>query len=98
MYRVIRRIEAGGGEREHLDMLLDVANNIEGRTICAFGDAAAWPVQGFLKHYRPRVRVPHRARPLHDLHCRGGGLKGRRAMSPAGVNPMGAADCRTNWR
>ena len=52
MYRVIRRIEAGGGEREHLDMLLDVANNIEGRTICAFGDAAAWPVQGFLKHYR----------------------------------------------
>ena len=52
MYRVIRRIEAGGGEREHLDMLLDVANNIEGRTICAFGDAAAWPVQGFLRHYR----------------------------------------------
>jgi len=52
MYRVIRRIEAGGGEREHLDMLLDVANNIEGRTICAFGDAAAWPVQGFMKHYR----------------------------------------------
>ena len=52
MYRVVRRIEAGGGEREHLDMLLDVANNIEGRTICAFGDAAAWPVQGFMKHYR----------------------------------------------
>ena len=52
MYRVIRRIEAGGGEREHLDMLLDVANNIEGRTICAFGDAAAWPVQGFMRHYR----------------------------------------------
>ena len=52
MYRVIRRIETGGGEREHLDMLLDVANNIEGRTICAFGDAAAWPVQGFLRHYR----------------------------------------------
>ena len=52
IYRVIRRIEAGGGEREHLDMLLDVANNIEGRTICAFGDAAAWPVQGFLRHYR----------------------------------------------
>lgn len=52
MYRVVRRIEAGGGERGHLDMLLDVANNIEGRTICAFGDAAAWPIQGFLKHYR----------------------------------------------
>ena len=52
MYRVVRRIEAGGGERGQLDMLLDVANNIEGHTICAFGDAAAWPIQGFLKHYR----------------------------------------------
>ena len=52
MYRVVRRIEAGGGERGQLDMLLDVANNIEGRTICAFGDAAAWPIQGFLKHYK----------------------------------------------
>ena len=52
MYRVVRRIEAGGGERGQLDMLLDVANNIEGRTICAFGDAAAWPIQGFLRHYR----------------------------------------------
>ena len=62
MYRVVRRIEAGGGRREHLDMLLDVANNIEGRTICAFGDAAAWPIQGFLKHYRHEFEyhVEHR--------------------------------------
>ena len=37
---------------EDLDTLLDVANRIEGRTICALGDAAAWPVQSFLKHYR----------------------------------------------
>ena len=33
-------------------MLVDVADNIEGRTICALGDAAAWPVQGFLRHFR----------------------------------------------
>ena len=33
-------------------MLVDVANKIEGHTICAFGDAAAWPVQSFMKHYR----------------------------------------------
>jgi NADH-quinone oxidoreductase subunit F len=33
-------------------LLLDVANRIEGHTICALGDAAAWPVQSFLKHYR----------------------------------------------
>ena len=35
-----------------LDTLLDVANRIEGRTICALGDAAAWPVQSFLRHFR----------------------------------------------
>ena len=68
MYRVIRRIGAGGGEREHLDMLLDVANNIEGRTICAFGDAAAWPVQGFLRHYRHEFEyyIEH-GRPMTSL-------------------------------
>ena len=52
MYRMLCRIEAGEGRAEDLDLLLDVAGNIEGRTICAFGDAAAWPVQGFLRHFR----------------------------------------------
>ena len=42
----------GQGRREELALLLDVANRIEGHTICALGDAAAWPVQSFLKHYR----------------------------------------------
>ena len=52
MYRMLCRIENGQGRLEDLDMLVTVANNIEGRTICALGDAAAWPVQNFLKHYR----------------------------------------------
>lgn len=52
MYRVLCRIEKGQARQEELDMLVDVANNIEGRTICALGDAAAWPVQSFLKHFR----------------------------------------------
>ena len=52
LYRIIRRINKGEGTPEDLDTLLDVANRIEGRTICALGDAAAWPVQSFLKHYR----------------------------------------------
>jgi NADH-quinone oxidoreductase subunit F len=52
MYRVIRRIRQGQGKQEDLDMLVDVANKIEGHTICALGDAAAWPVQSFMKHYR----------------------------------------------
>jgi len=52
MSRVIHRILKGEGRMEDLDNLDRVAGNIMGRTICALGDAAAMPVQGFLKHYR----------------------------------------------
>ena len=52
MYRVIHRIESGQGRQQDLDMLVDVAGKIEGRTICALGDAAAWPVQSFIKYFR----------------------------------------------
>jgi NADH-quinone oxidoreductase subunit F len=51
MYRVITRIVEGKGSVEDMDKLVDVANKIEGRTICALGDAAAWPVQSFVKRY-----------------------------------------------
>ncbi len=51
LYRMLTRIVEGRGQEEDLDKLLDVANKIEGHTICALGDAAAWPVQSFLKHY-----------------------------------------------
>ena len=52
MYRMLTRIMEGRGTKPDMDKLVDVANKIEGRTICALGDAAAWPVQSFLKHYR----------------------------------------------
>ncbi len=52
MHRVIKRIHDGKGRPEDLELLASAAGQIEGRTICAFGDAAAWPVQSFLKHYR----------------------------------------------
>ena len=51
LYRMLTRIVEGRGEEEDLQKLVDVANKIEGHTICALGDAAAWPVQSFLKHY-----------------------------------------------
>lgn len=51
LYRMLTRILDGEGRREDLDKLIDVANKIEGHTICALGDAAAWPVQSFLKHF-----------------------------------------------
>jgi NADH-quinone oxidoreductase subunit F len=52
MNRLLKRVLAGEARREELSLLLDVANRIEGHTICALGDAAAWPVQSFLKHFR----------------------------------------------
>ena len=52
LYRMLTRMLEGKGEEADLDKLVDVANKIEGHTICALGDAAAWPVQSFLNHYR----------------------------------------------
>ena len=50
--RMLRRMLAGGGKSQDVQLLVDVANRIEGHTICALGDAAAWPVQSFVKHFR----------------------------------------------
>ena len=52
LYRMLSRIIDGQGTEADLDRLVAVANKIEGHTICALGDAAAWPVQSFLKHFR----------------------------------------------
>ncbi len=52
LYRVIHRIEHGQGRNEDLDLLLNLADNIQGRTICALGDAAAMPVRAFINTYR----------------------------------------------
>lgn len=49
---MITRILEGNGKQEDIDKLDDVAHKIEGRTICALGDAAAMPVNSFIKHYR----------------------------------------------
>jgi len=61
--RVVHRIEHGQGRSEDLDMLDDVAAKIEGRTICAFGEAAAWPVRSFVQHFREEFQyhIDHRA-------------------------------------
>jgi NADH-quinone oxidoreductase subunit F len=52
LYRMVDRIEHGKGKAEDLDLLNNVADNIQGRTICALGDAAAMPVRAFIKYYR----------------------------------------------
>lgn len=55
MYRVMTRMIRGDAEVEEIDTLLDVTYQVEGHTICALGDAAAWPIQGLLRHFRPEV-------------------------------------------
>jgi NADH-quinone oxidoreductase subunit F len=52
LYRIIHRIEHGQGRMEDLDLLLSLSDNIQGRTICALGDAAAMPVRSFVNHFR----------------------------------------------
>lgn len=52
MLRILDRIDNGTGKPEDIDLLIDIANNIEGNTICAFGDAAAWPVKYTVQKFR----------------------------------------------
>lgn len=55
MWRVMTRMVSGNATIEEIDMLLDVSKEIEGHTICAHGDASAWPVQGLIRHFRPEM-------------------------------------------
>ncbi len=52
LWRILKRIEGGEGRMEDLDLLLNLADNIQGRTICALGDAAAMPTRAFVKQFR----------------------------------------------
>jgi NADH-quinone oxidoreductase subunit F len=72
MWRVMERLVKGEAQKREIDMLLDVTKQVEGHTICALGDAAAWPIQGLIRHFRPEMerrideftRNAHRAEPL----------------------------------
>jgi NADH-quinone oxidoreductase subunit F len=55
MMRVMDRLVKGEAEVEEIDMLLDVTKQVEGHTICALGDAAAWPIQGLIRHFRDEI-------------------------------------------
>jgi len=52
MEKILKRVNAGDAVSEDLDLLISIANNIEGRTVCALGDAAAWPIRGFVTKFR----------------------------------------------
>jgi NADH:ubiquinone oxidoreductase subunit F (NADH-binding) len=55
LWRMLKRMGDGRAEPEEIDLLWDVTKEIEGHTICALGDAAAWPVQGLIRHFRPEL-------------------------------------------
>ncbi len=55
MWRVLTRMIDGRADVEEIDTLFDVTRQVEGHTICALGDAAAWPVQGLIRHFRPEL-------------------------------------------
>jgi NADH-quinone oxidoreductase subunit F len=55
LWRMLTRIGQGRAELSEIDLLQDVTKEIEGHTICALGDGAAWPVQGLIRHFRPEL-------------------------------------------
>ena len=57
MWRVMERMATGEAEMKEIDLLLDVASQVEGHTICGLGDAAAWPIQGLFRHFRPEIEA-----------------------------------------
>ena len=55
MWRVMERMVRGEADTSEIDMLLSVSKQVEGHTICALGDAAAWPIQGLIRHFRHEI-------------------------------------------
>jgi NADH dehydrogenase (ubiquinone) flavoprotein 1 len=65
MFQMLDRFADGQGRPEEIDTLWELSKQIEGHTICALGDAAAWPVQGLIRHFRPELQA------RMDRHRRG---------------------------
>ena len=57
MWRVMMRLVKGNAKKSEIDELLNVTKEIEGHTICALGDAAAWPIQGLIRHFRSEIEA-----------------------------------------
>jgi NADH-quinone oxidoreductase subunit F len=66
MWRVLTRMAEGRAEKREIDLLLEVTTQMEGHTICALGDGAAWPVQGLIAHFRGEIE-----RRIDSYHARG---------------------------
>uniref|UniRef100_A0A0E0LP25 NADH-ubiquinone oxidoreductase 51kDa subunit iron-sulphur binding domain-containing protein n=1 Tax=Oryza punctata TaxID=4537 RepID=A0A0E0LP25_ORYPU len=67
LWMIMERLKVGNTKLEEIDMLQEVTKQIEGHTICALGDAAAWPVQGLIRHFRPELERRIRERAEREL-------------------------------
>jgi NADH-quinone oxidoreductase subunit F len=69
MMRVMERLVSGDAEPDEVDVLLDVTKQVEGHTICALGDAAAWPIQGLIRHFRDDIeeRIAHKRKTRRSI-------------------------------
>jgi NADH-quinone oxidoreductase subunit F len=70
----MERMAAGEAEPRDIDMLLDVASQVEGHTICGLGDFAAWPIQGLFRHFRPEVEARMASYRSRRPHVQGAAL------------------------
>eukprot|EP01100_Stratorugosa_tubuloviscum_P014159 TRINITY_DN741_c0_g1_i1.p1 TRINITY_DN741_c0_g1~~TRINITY_DN741_c0_g1_i1.p1 ORF type:complete len:453 (-),score=232.63 TRINITY_DN741_c0_g1_i1:21-1379(-) len=67
LWHVMERFVEGSAKKSEIDMLEEITRQIEGHTICALGDAAAWPVQGLIRHFRPEIEA--RIEAYQKKHC-----------------------------
>jgi NADH-quinone oxidoreductase subunit F len=74
MWRVMERMATGAAEMREIDMLLEVTTQVEGHTICALGDAAAWPIQGLIRHFRGEIEDKIASYRANRPHVQGASL------------------------
>ncbi len=104
MWRVMTRMVEGRAQRREIDVLFDVTKQIEGHTICALGDGAAWPIQGLIAAFPARDRAPHRrirpqlGQPRRGAraHASGGGVGKERWPKSSSTAPR--STCRRSSR
>ena len=64
MWRMLERMAKGEASRDEVEMLGDVTKQIEGHTICAFGEGSSWPVQGLLRHFKDEIKKRNKFDPI----------------------------------
>ena len=88
MMKMMDRLVVGRAHEREIDMLLELSKQIEGRTICALGDAAAWPIQGLMRHFRPEVE-----KRIREFRAREGGVMfGGRMVKEIGEERLALPD------